>query len=84
VCVCVRECVMCYTILIIRFSFQCFQNSMREDKLLFIMTKILRKQFKKPHQYINENFVNIYMKIHAVLNCHTMKICGIYKMETGI
>ena len=26
---------------------------------LFIMTKILRKQFKKPHQYNNENFVNI-------------------------
>jgi len=47
--------------LIVRFLFQGFQNSMREGGhfSLFIMTKILIKQFKKPHQYDNEKFVNI-------------------------
>jgi len=43
--------------LIIRFPFQGFQNNMREGGhfSLFIMTKILRNQLKKPHQYNNEN-----------------------------
>ena len=47
--------------LIIRFPFQGFLNSLREGGhfSLFIMTKILRKQFKKPHQYDNEKFVNV-------------------------
>jgi len=39
------------------FLFQGFQNSVRVvgHFSLFIMTKILRKQFKKPDQYNNEN-----------------------------
>ena len=43
--------------LIIRFPFQDFQNSMRDvgHFSLFIMTEILRKQCKKPHQYNNVN-----------------------------
>ena len=47
--------------LIIRFPFQGLQNSMREGGhfSLFIMIKILRKQFKKPHQCNNEKFVII-------------------------
>ena len=39
---------------------------------LFIMTKILRKQFKKPHQYNNEKFV----KIHVVQIAISWKFCG--------
>ena len=52
--------------LIIRFLFQGFQNSMRQGGhfSLFIMTKILRKKFKKPHQCNNE--ICEYLKIHAV------------------
>jgi len=47
--------------LIIRFPFQRFQNAMLAGGhfSLFIMAKILRKQYKKPHQCINENFLNI-------------------------
>ena len=47
--------------LIIKFPFQGFQNSILEGShfSLFIMTKILRKQYKNAHQYTNENVVNI-------------------------
>jgi len=58
--------------LIIRFQFQGFQNSMRAGShfSLFIMTKILRKQCKKPTimkiLYIFEN--------QCGANSHIMKI----------
>jgi len=39
--------------------------------LLFIVTKILRKQFKKPYQQNNENFAKF--KNPCIVNCHIMK-----------
>ena len=69
--------------LIIRFPFQGLQNSMREGGhfSLFIMIKILRKQFKKPHQCNNEKFVII--EIRAVKNCHIMKILWYFQKSCG-
>jgi len=53
--------------LIIRFPFQGFQNSMWEGGhfSLFIMTKILRKQFKTSSIYNNENFVVLAKSMQA-------------------
>ena len=43
-----------------RFLFQSFQNNKWEDSLII---KMLRKQFKKPHQLIQQYE---YLKIHVV------------------
>ena len=66
-----------------RFPFQRFQNTMRAvgHFSLFIMAKILRKQYKKPHQYNNENFMIFENPCGA--NCHIMKFCGTYKKHAG-
>ena len=74
--------------LIIRFPFQGFQNSMREGGhfSLFIMTKILRKQFKKLYQYNNENFVNIWKSMRCKLpyNENFVVFAKSMRAETGI
>ena len=81
--------------LIIRFPFQGFQNSKRAGGhfSLFIMTKILRKQCKKPHQCNNENYKTIMKNLQIFenscsANFHIMKILWYLqksmRAETGI